>query len=126
MNLPADPTRTEILAYLLAYSAYWRGELESAMDAANVPSSSINAIQGDLSAALFAETTMNLPADPTRTEILAYLLAYSAYWRGELESAMDAANVPSSSINAIQGDLSAALFAEMARVNQARMEDDGL
>jgi hypothetical protein len=39
---------------------------------------------------------------------------------------MDAANVPSSSINAIQGDLSAALFAEMARVNQARMEDDGL
>jgi hypothetical protein len=69
---------------------------------------------------------MNLPADPTRTEILAMAIAYLAYWRGELESALDAANVPPDSINALQGDLAAALFAEMARVNQARLEDDGL
>ena len=69
---------------------------------------------------------MNLPADPTRTEILACLLADLAYWRGELESALDAANVPFNSINALQGDLAAALFAEMAKVNQARLEDDGL
>ncbi len=69
---------------------------------------------------------MNLPADPTRTEILAMAIAYLAYWRGELESALDAANMPPNSINALQGDLSAALFAEMARVNQARLEDDGL
>ena len=27
MNLPADPTRTEILAMAIAYLAYWRGEL---------------------------------------------------------------------------------------------------
>ena len=60
---------------------------------------------------------MNLPADPTRTEILSYALAYLAYWRGELESALDAANVPSSSIDALQGDLAAALFAEMAILN---------
>jgi hypothetical protein len=69
---------------------------------------------------------MNLPADPTRTEVLAYLQAYLAYWRGELNNAMDAAGICDDSINALQGDLAAALFAEMARVNQARMEDDGL
>lgn len=67
---------------------------------------------------------MNLPANPTRTEILAYLLAYSAYWRGELESAMDEANVMHNNINALQGDLAAALFAEMAKVNQVRLEEE--
>jgi hypothetical protein len=67
---------------------------------------------------------MNLPTDPTRTEILACLLAYLAYWRGELESAMDEANVMHNSINALQGDLAAALFAEMAKVNQARLEEE--
>ena len=67
---------------------------------------------------------MNLPVDPTRTEVLAYLQAYLAYWRGELESAMDEANVMHNSINALQGDLAAALFAEMAKVNQARLEEE--
>lgn len=67
---------------------------------------------------------MNLPADPTRTEILAYLQAYLAYWRGELESAIaDASIEPTKSIDALQGDLAAALFAEMARINQARQEE---
>ena len=66
----------------------------------------------------------DLPVDPTRTEVLAYLQAYLAYWRGELESAMDAANVSSNSINVLQGDLAAALFAEMAKVNHARQEDE--
>ena len=64
-----------------------------------------------------------LPADPTRAEILYCAIAYLAYWRGELESAMDAANVPSNSINALQGDLAAALFAENTRINQARQEE---
>ena len=65
-----------------------------------------------------------LPADPTRAEILACLLAYLAYWRGELESAMDEANVLHNNIDALQGDLAAALFAEMAKVNQARLEEE--
>ncbi len=65
-----------------------------------------------------------LPADPTRTEILAMAIAYLAYWRGELESALDAANVLHNNIDALQGDLAAALFAEMAKVNQARLEEE--
>lgn len=69
---------------------------------------------------------MNLPADPTRTEILACLLAYLAYWQGELNNAMDAAGICDDSISPLQGDLAAALFVEMAKVNRARMEDDGL
>jgi hypothetical protein len=68
---------------------------------------------------------MNLPVDPTRTEVLACLLAYLAYWRGELESAIaDASIEMHNSINALQGDLAAALFAEMAKVNQARLEEE--
>ena len=68
---------------------------------------------------------MNLPVDPTRTEVLACLLAYLAYWRGELESAIaDASIEPTKSIDALQGDLAAALFAEMAKVNQARLEEE--
>ena len=66
-----------------------------------------------------------LPADPTRTEILAYLQAYLGYWRGELESAIaDASIEPTKSIDALQGDLADALFAEMAKVNQARLEEE--
>jgi hypothetical protein len=65
-----------------------------------------------------------LPADPTRTEILAYLQAYLAYWRGELNNAMDAAGICDDSISPLQGDLAAALFAEMAKVNQARLEEE--
>ena len=66
-----------------------------------------------------------LPADPTRIEVLAYLQAYLAYWRGELESAIaDASIEPTKSIDALQGDLAAALFAEMAKVNQARLEEE--
>jgi hypothetical protein len=68
---------------------------------------------------------MNLPVDPTRTEVLAYLQAYLAYWRGELESAIaDASIEPTKSIDALQGDLADALFAEMAKVNQARLEEE--
>jgi len=33
-------------------------------------------------------------------------------------------NVMHNSINALQGDLAAALFAEMAKVNQARLEEE--
>jgi hypothetical protein len=51
-------------------------------------------------------------------------IAYLAYWRGELESALDAANVLHNNIDALQGDLAAALFAEMAKVNQARLEEE--
>jgi hypothetical protein len=65
-----------------------------------------------------------LPADPTRAEILSCAIAYLAYWRGELESALDAANVLHNNINALQGDLAAALFAEMAKVNQSRLEEE--
>jgi hypothetical protein len=67
---------------------------------------------------------MNLPTDPTRTEILAYLQAYLAYWRGEIEDTMDAAGICNDSISPLQGDLAAALFAEMAKVNQARLEEE--
>jgi hypothetical protein len=65
-----------------------------------------------------------LPVDPTRAEILSCAISYLAYWRGELESALDAANVPSNNIDSLQGDLAAALFAEMAKVNQARLEEE--
>jgi hypothetical protein len=67
---------------------------------------------------------MNLPVDPTRTEVLAYLQAYLAYWRGELNAAIADASIEPTSINALQGDLAAALFAEMAKVNQARLEEE--
>jgi hypothetical protein len=37
---------------------------------------------------------------------------------------MDAAGICNDSISPLQGDLAAALFAEMAKVNQARMEEE--